>query len=115
MAAATKDIVIDAFAGFALDVQCRDAAGGALDLTGYEAFAALSSGPRAALPLADFAVTVDGPAGLISVRMSAAATGALQEVGKARWDLVLQPPAAERLRLLEGEVWIKPGATRIPA
>jgi hypothetical protein len=109
------DITIEQGAGFSLPITYKPG-GQTADLTGSTARLQVrpkvgSSEKLIELTTTNGGITLDGPAGKLTLVMSAAATAALK-FARAVYDLEVVPPAAEPYRLLEGNVFLSREVTR---
>jgi hypothetical protein len=99
--------------GFALE--CLDADGAPVDLTGWQAFAEVREDPEGpvVLSLAPFVADPEAQPGIVHFPALPPATTAALPAGGFAWDLVLQSPAGVRTEpLVAGSVRIPTPITR---
>jgi len=109
--AAKADIRIDAGATYQMALTCLDTNGAALDLTGYAGAAQVRGQYADPSPAAVFAVTVDGPNGIVNLTLSAAQTTALA-IAQGVWDCKVTGPSGVVTRVCEGKVTVSPEVTQ---
>lgn len=119
MAAATYKLVIEQGSTFRLLLRLTNADGTTPDLTGYTARMQIRETLDSPQPLYELTtqdrpaggITIDGPAGTIALRVSAADTTALAWP-RGVYDLELQAPDGDVGKLLKGEVVVEREVTR---
>jgi len=89
--------------------------GSPLDLTSYEVHSQIRAAGRRRTLLVDFedlagALTIDGPAGTITLHLTIAQVADLP-ITPAEWDLLIQPIGGDPEPVMRGHVRIIPGVT----
>jgi hypothetical protein len=113
--AATWNITIEQGATFRAVLAVADELG-PVTLTGYSAAMQVREEPDFATVLLDLTstnggITINGPAGTLSLLVSATVTAALDWT-HAVYDLLIVAPGGDTTRLVEGSVTVDPGVTR---
>ncbi|MFG6197722.1 hypothetical protein [Nonomuraea sp. JJY05] len=115
MTAATLALLIEQGATFEHELALSDGSG-IVVLTGYSARMDIRPCTGSATLLhhldttAGGGIVIDGPAGVVQLRIPAAATRTFGW-DRAVYDLLLTSPDGDETRLLEGPVTVKPGVT----
>jgi hypothetical protein len=108
--------VIDQGADWYLNIEYKDSAGAAINLTGYTAamqFRLTVSSATSALTLTQAAgITITGATGNLAIRATAAQTGALEDSAKYDYDLEITSPAGVVTRLIQGVASVSSQVTR---
>jgi hypothetical protein len=105
------DLKIDQGATLVLEIECRDDAGGPIDLTGYTASAQVRYRYADASPAAVFACILSETPGLVSLKLGAPQTASLSKPFGV-WDCELTAPDGTVQRLAEGRVSVSPEVSR---
>lgn len=116
MPATKSDIAIEQGATFRLDISFVDSDGEAIDLTGYTARMQVRETYEATTVVleattANGYIIVDGPNGIVSVRIPPSATEALA-VAPGVYDVEVESSSGEVDRLVQGTVSVSPEVTR---
>lgn len=109
--AAYTELTVEQYASFSTTVNVEDAAGDAINLTGYSAASQIRKSYYSSIAN-NFTASVTGIAnGEITLSMTAANT-ALLTPGRYLYDLVITAPDSTKTRVVEGIVTITPGITQ---
>jgi len=118
MPAATHNYTIEAGATFRRQISYKDAAGVAIDLTGYTAAMQIRAAITDALPAVDLTdanggLVLGGALGTVDIYITSIATDALTFTNGV-YDLELTDAGGtgDVTRILEGKVTVKPAVTR---
>lgn len=109
--AAFTELTLEQYATFSTTVNVEDAAGDAINLSGYAASSQIRKSYYSSTAN-NFTATVTGTAnGEITLSMTAANTGLLTP-GRYLYDLVITAPSGVKTRVVEGIVTVTPGVTQ---
>lgn len=124
MAAAKLDIVVEQGATFLRTVTIKDSAGVEIDITGWTLRGQIRESQSAAAALATFTCALlnqTTDTGKATFQLSAATTAAMQQASYAKptlkssfylYDLEVEKPGGEVIRLLQGAVTFVPEITK---
>jgi len=108
--------VIDQGADWYLNLQYKDSAGAAINLTNYTAamqFRLTVDAATAAISLTQASgITITGATGTLAIHATAAQTGALDDSAKYDYDLEITSPAGVVTRLIQGVASVSSQITR---
>lgn len=105
------DLRIDQGATCAMQIECQDETGAAIDLTGCAAAAQVRYKHTDTDAAATFTATVSASTGVINLGLTAAQTAALTKTYGV-WDCELTFSDGTKQRLVEGKVSISPEVTK---
>jgi len=106
---------LTAYAGstFSLSLTCQDDAGDAVDLTGYSARGTVRESPTIGTVTLDLSPTIPTPAdGVVSISVADEITAGIT-AGRYVFDVVLDTPAGDVVRILGGTILFKNQVTRV--
>lgn len=112
------NITIEQYADYNLQLQYKDAAGSAINLTNYLAqmdVRNVYTNPQTILSLDSSqgtAISLGGTAGTITLFIDGATTGALDPKINYKYDIVLTSPANKITRLVQGNLSVDAGITK---
>ena len=109
--AAISNIYIDQGTDFTVQVDCTDAEGATLDLTGYTHNAQIRKTYGSSSATATFTTANNGNGGTDTLTLTDTVTAAI-EAGRYVYDLTITDGSGTKSRVVEGQAIVTPSVTR---
>ena len=106
-----SNLTVDQGSTFTANIDCSDAGGNTLDLTGYTTAAQLRKTYDSSTFTAFTAQVANAVAGRLSISLTAAQTNGLN-AGRYVYDVEITDSSGIVTRVVEGQVEVTPGVTR---
>ncbi len=106
------NLYIDQGTDYSITVDCTEASGEVLDLTGYTAAAQMRKTYSSSTASATFTTSINASAGQVTLSLNDTQTSAL-ESGRYVYDLnITKTSTSSTTRVVEGQAVLTPGVTR---
>ena len=105
------NLFIDQGTDFSITVDVTDAAGTALNLTGYSAAAQIRKTYSSSTASATFTTNIAAATGQVTLSLTDTETTNL-EAGRYVYDLNINSSSGQKTRVVEGQATVTPGVTR---
>lgn len=109
---ATKaNLIVDQGGTFSANIDITDPEGNTITLSGYSGFAQIRRAYSSINTTASFTVSIDGNNGVVQLSLTANQTAQINS-GRYVYDVQVNDPSNNIVRLVEGQVTVTPGVTQ---